>query len=126
MVYFCAMDSRYPTLKEVSVYLQTFKAKMAVWGVLFRDDRGKNTMALLELGLTPAGRKAVLMSLVPEDYYKGPRKEMLGQDMWEFGRTVNAQEVYIKISEGLESAQVLCISFHPAERPMVYPLKNSK
>lgn len=49
MVYFCAMDSRRPTLKEVSVYLQAFKAKMAV--VLFRDDRGKNTKALLELGL---------------------------------------------------------------------------
>lgn len=115
-------------MKEVSVYLQAFKAKMAVWGVLFRDDRGKNTMALLELGLTPAGRRAVLMSLVPEDYYNGPKKEVLhgGHDMWEFGRTVNAQEVYIKISEGLDSDQVLCISFHPAERPMVYPLKSSK
>jgi hypothetical protein len=122
------MDVRHPTLKYVSAYLQAFKAKMAVWGVLFRDDRGKNTMALLELGLTPAGRKEVLMSLVPEDYCKGPRKEVLygGQDMWEFGRTVQNQEVYIKITEGLEGAQVLCISFHPAERPMVYPLKSSK
>jgi hypothetical protein len=122
------MDTRHPTLKEVSAYLQAFKAKMAVWGVVFRDDRGKNTLALLELGLTPADRKAVLMSLVPEDYYKGPRNEMLygGQDMWEFGRTITTQEVYIKISEGFEGAQVLCISFHPAERPMLYPLKISK
>lgn len=120
------MNTRHPTLMEVSAYLQAFKAKMAVWGVLFRDDRGKNMLALLEMGLTPSDRKAVLMSLVPEDYYKGPRKEMLGQDMWEFGRTITSQEVYIKISEGFEGAQVLCISFHPAERPMLYPLKNSK
>lgn len=38
---------------EVSTFLKDFKEKMKIWDVLFRDERGKNTQALVDLeGLT--------------------------------------------------------------------------
>jgi hypothetical protein len=45
-------------------------------------------------------------------------------EMWVFGKWLNKIEVYIKITLGSEKDPVICISFHPAEHPMNYPLKK--
>ena len=45
-------------------------------------------------------------------------------EMWVFGKDVKGQEVYIKITLGLPNSSTICISFHIAEHPMTYPLKN--
>jgi hypothetical protein len=34
------------TAQEIQSFLQDFKAKLGVWGVVFRDNRGKNAKAL--------------------------------------------------------------------------------
>lgn len=114
------------TSEEVHLFLQDFKVKLGVWGVVFRDDRGKNAQALLNLEITPVFREKILKELQVTDYYEGPKKENLygGADMWVFGKTIKGQEVYIKITLGFSGAQVICISFHVAEHSMVYPLKN--
>jgi hypothetical protein len=39
-------------------------------------------------------------------------------------KNLQGVEVYIKISKGLENKPADCMSFHPAEFPMTYPLKN--
>jgi len=57
--------------------LQDFKAKLGVWGVVFRDDRGKNVQALLDLDITPIFREKILQELVAGDYHEGPLKETL-------------------------------------------------
>jgi hypothetical protein len=44
--------------------------------------------------------------------------------MWEFGKQVNDEEVYIKITLGRTSSSAICISFHIAERPIQYPFKE--
>lgn len=49
--------------KEVGAFLQDFKEKMKLRDVLFRDDRGKNAKALLDLELRPIDRKTVLETL---------------------------------------------------------------
>ena len=36
---------------------------MKIWDVVFRDDRGKNTQALLDLELRPIDRKKILENL---------------------------------------------------------------
>lgn len=41
------------TEAEVALFLSTFKEKMKFWDVLFRDDRGKNVQALIDLELRP-------------------------------------------------------------------------
>lgn len=119
---------------EVKQFLDNFKAKLSVWGVFFRDDRGKNTQALLDLDITPAYRETVLKHLQPEDYAEGPLEEKLwgGAPMWVFGVELAGkekgrqimQEVYIKITMGAAGAKTICISFHLAERKMNYPLKS--
>lgn len=110
---------------EVASFLQDFKEKMKFWDVLFRDDRGKNTQALVDLELRPIDRKAILESLETKDYSEGPHNEKLyrGADMWVFGKLVNKKAVYIKITMGAMGTSVICISFHLAQHKMNYPLK---
>lgn len=111
--------------EEVNLYLKEFKTKMKIWDVLFRDDRGKNAQALIDLELRPFERKLVLESLETVDYCEGPIVEALhgGADMWVFGKMVKNKEVYIKISMGIAGCSTICISFHLAEYEMNYPLK---
>jgi len=111
--------------KEVAAFLKDFKDKMKFWDVLFRDDRGKNAQALVELEIRPVERKAILEALDSKDYSEGPLKENLygGADMWVFGKTVKKKEMYIKITMGAMGSSVICISFHLAEYKMNYPLK---
>ena len=110
---------------EVAAFLKDFKEKMKFWDVLFRDERGKNAQALVELELRPIDRKKTLETLHVNDYSEGPLEEKLygGTDMWVFGTIVKKKEVYIKITLGAMGSSVICISFHIAEHKMNYPLK---
>lgn len=113
------------TEAQVTSFLKDFKEKMKFWDVLFRDERGKNAQALIDLELRPIERKNILEALESEDYSEGPLEEKLygGADMWVFGKTVKTKEVYIKITMGIRGSSVICISFHLAEHTMNYPLK---
>jgi len=113
------------TEAEVASFLKDFKEKMKFWDVLFRDDRGKNAQALVELELRPIDRKTILEALQTKDYSEGPLEEKLygWADMWVFGKTVKKKEVYIKITLGAMGRSVICISFHLAQHKMNYPLK---
>lgn len=113
------------TADEIKSFLQDFKAKLQIWGVIFLDHRGKNVQALLDLDIAPVYREQVLRELQVADYHEGPKRDTLsgGADMWIFGKIIKGQEVYIKITLGFAGAQVICISFHIAEHPMK-PLKN--
>jgi hypothetical protein len=111
---------------EVELFLKEFKEKMRFWDVLFRDERGKNTQALVDLELRPIERKTALEQLESIDFSEGPLEEKLygGADMWVFGKTIKKKNVYVKITLGAFGASVICISFHLAEYPMNYPLKS--
>lgn len=113
------------TETKVASFLKDFKEKMKFWDVLFRDDRGKNAQALVEIELRPIERKAILEALETKDYSEGPIEEKLygGADMWVFGKTIKKKEVYIKITMGAMNSGVICISFHLAQHKMIYPLK---
>lgn len=111
--------------ETVASFLKDFKEKMTIWDVIFRDDRGKNAQALLDLELRPYDRKAILEMLEPKDYSEWPLEEKLygGASMWVFGKTIKKKEVYIKITLGAMGSSVICISFHLALHKMHYPLK---
>jgi hypothetical protein len=110
---------------EVATFLNDFKEKMKFWDVLFRDDRGKNNQALVDLEIRPIERKAILNAIETRDYSEGPLEEKMygGADMWVFGKTIKKKEVYIKITIGPMGSSVICISFHLAQHKMNYPLK---
>ena len=43
------------TKEEVQSFLEQFHAKLKVFGIIYRDDRGKNQKALEELEIVPFG-----------------------------------------------------------------------
>ena len=110
---------------EVKAFMEDFKIKMKMWGILIRDDRGKNTQTLIDLEISRKDRNDLLLALEVKDYCEGPLKEILykGADMWVFGKMIKGTEVYIKITLGIMGSNVICISFHVAEHAMHYPLK---
>ena len=114
--------------EDVQKFLDCFLAKLKVFGILYRDDRGKNQKALEELEIIPSYRKVVIENLRPEDYVEGPLIDELNKigEMWVFGKDVKEREVYIKIMLGMVNSQTICISFHVSENPSIYPFKEEK
>ena len=113
------------TKEDVQKFLDQFHSKMKVFGIIYRDDRGKNQKTLEELEIVPVFRKVIIENLTVEDYVEGPVVDTLYKigDMWVFGKDVKEREVYIKIQISELSGQTICISFHLAESPMKYPFK---
>lgn len=113
------------TKDEVEQFLSRFHAKMKIFGIVFREDRTKNVEALAALDNVRNIRTTVIKNLRTEDYVQGPVDDMLNKlgEMWVFGKDLRGQEFYIKIMLGGENCQTICISFHPAERPLKYPFK---
>jgi hypothetical protein len=112
--------------QEVEQFLRTLKEKIRCLEIRFRP-RGKNLQALADLDITANNRLEYIMNLKAEDYYAGPKNDTYDTalpDYYEFGIRIKGIEVYIKISSGLTNKPVDCMSFHPAEFPMTYPLKN--
>lgn len=112
--------------EDVRLFLETFKVKAQVFGIIFRDDRNKNRDTLLALGISPLQREQIVRSLVQDDYVQGPLDDILNgsEEMWVFGKLLKGHEVYIKISLGRDNDRAVCISFHIAEYPLTYPYKT--
>jgi hypothetical protein len=114
------------TREEVEKFLNSFHTKLQIFEIRFISRR-KNAQALLDLEITPVFRESVIKNIDAEDYSEGPlivdTLDKLG-DMWVFGKDVKGHEVYIKISLGQQDDKTICISFHKAEHPMTYPLKE--
>ena len=60
------------TIEEVQKFLNQFHEKMKIFGIIYRDDRGKNQKTLEELEIVPSYRRVVIENLVVEDYVQGP------------------------------------------------------
>lgn len=114
------------SINEIEGFLRDFKIKLGFWGLLIRSDRDKNfeTMKALEFSINDVKNELGELELV--NFSDGPIKDKLygNADMWVFGKFIQGKEVYIKITLGHPSAQVLCISFHFAEHLLNYPYKN--
>jgi hypothetical protein len=116
------------TRDEVFDFLRDFKVKMDIFRIIFRDDRKKNSQALLDLDITKEKRKEIIKELNLADFSQGPLDdELYGiASMWVFGKTYRGHEIFIKISMGRINQEVICISFHTSEHPMAYPFKDEK
>lgn len=115
------------TKAEVEQFLKELKEKIRFFEISFRP-RGKNLQGLADLDITAIKRLECIMNLKAADYYAGPKNDTYNTtlpDYYEFGIQLKGVEVYIKISKGLENKPADCMSFHTAEFPMTYPLKNA-
>ncbi len=116
------------TKDEVATFLHRLQTKIGIYGIVYLDNRPKNAQILAALEILPYERDEVVKSLEVKDYSEGPLDEtqLGGETMWVFGKRVKSEEIYIKITLGIPSNSVICISFHIAEHPMSYPFKRSK
>lgn len=94
---------------------------------MFIDNRDKNLKSLLALEISSLRREEIIAGLCARDYSEGPLPDTLHHisDMWVFGKKVNKQEIYIKISMGRPDNKTICISFHIAEKSMKFPFKTT-
>jgi hypothetical protein len=110
--------------RDVESFLNEFKVKMKVFGIVYMRDREKNLQTQLDLELREFEKDKYVCELTVEDFYKGPTQDYNGgDDFWEFGKMIKKKEVYIKITMGIGNKPVICISFHFPERPIKYPFK---
>jgi len=85
-------------------------------------------MGLSELGLTREIRNNIIFDLTYENYCDGPINDRdKPGSLWIFGKHYNGELIYIKIKivavENIK--EVVCISFHRAEREMNFPFKGN-
>jgi hypothetical protein len=89
--------------------------------------RQENLDTLAKLGITRKHAKSLVLGLKPEDCVSGPDPDRNnpGRELWVFGLGISGVEVYVKLQIVLTPAQCVCVSFHEADRPMHYPLRES-
>jgi len=112
--------------ERVNAFIHKMRTKTKVFGIIYEDDRPKNTQTLMSLEITPKDRDDIVLRIRVEDYSEGPIPEAFfggDSEMYVFGKMVKDHEIYIKITLGRSNNQVICISFHIAEHPMEYPFK---
>ncbi len=120
-----------PTKDEIEAFLKEFSN---CWdGTVVNRQDPRNDKTLDKLGLTPVQRAKEVRKLGFRDYFRGPspdHKEPT-HELWEFGRMIDDEEVYIKIKVYISDSgkkYAKCISCHfPDEgKPLTYPYKKSK
>lgn len=113
------------TQEEAAAFLKAFFEKKNIFGIVYLDNRPKNTQTLIDLDLSSNARGELIDQLKDTDYSEGPNKDNVyhGADMWVFGKVYKRREIYIKITMGVQNSSTLCVSFHLAEHPMSYPYK---
>ena len=122
------------TYDEVKVFLDEFKAKASVFGIVYNMDKEENLQTLLDLELFGSKRDSYILDLRPEDYYQGPDENDYDNKegpVWMFGIAIKKKgkrgkvPIYIKIYiTKTEGSPNYCISFHTAKFPMTFPYKS--
>lgn len=110
----------------VKSFLQKLKQIIKIWGIIFTNRPKNSIQNLADLSITAKMREEIILNLEIEDYSEGPLEETQqgGNEMWIFGKIVKAQQIYIKLTISKITDQAICISFHKAEFPMDFPLKD--
>jgi hypothetical protein len=111
---------------QVALFLKLLKTCAACD---FRLERRPENMATLaRLGMTIWDARDRILALKPKDYVNGPtpRDSNPSQESWVFGINLQGASVYVKVSIRLEPARCVCVSFHEAAYPMVFPYGEDK
>jgi len=112
------------TKDAVRAFLREFKSLIKSRDFHALDYRYENDQGLIDLFITKKIRKQELKLLNVLNYSSGPYPDHdQPGNIWVFGKEVRGTEVYLKlkISERPYGNKAICISFHPAERPLIYP-----
>lgn len=120
------------TREQVAQFLRDFKAALTLGHVrwLRRSDQTKAHLSGLEITRNQA--VDYLLGLTPDNYSKGPEPDDFDskRDVWFFGSDVEGTEAYIKLALQPDQRRRTVVhaviwSFHAAEYPVKYPLRES-
>lgn len=121
------------TKEEIEAFLNEFKEKAKVFGIVYNEDKGENRQTLFDLELFGSKRDQYIMNLRVEDYYQGPGENDYDEEegsVWMFGIGIKKRgrgkriPIYIKIFiTKTKGASNYCISFHVAKFEMLFPYK---
>jgi len=112
-------------IEQVRQFLNAFKTKARIFGIVYRDDRHENEYALAELEISHLDRDKIILGLKAEDFSETIKDTLnKGTDLWVFGKVYKKREIYIKITLGRQSNSPVCISFHPAKTRIKYQFKK--
>ena len=118
------------TRQGVAQFLNEFGAAITL-GFEKWLPRSEDRQHLIDLNLTQNQALEVIKQLTPENYSKGPEPDDTRPErsIWVFGADINGVEAYIKLAlqEHPPKSIVygLIWSFHKADFPMTYPLRQS-
>lgn len=115
------------TRNEVKAFLDRFKTSVE-FGYCQFHPRPRFEQDLIDLNLTRRQALNVILSLSVMNYSSGPTPDNTDEskDVWIFGCICEETEVYIKLRliEAEPFDRGLIWSFHKAEYPLKYPLKE--
>lgn len=120
-----------PDANDIAEFLSAVKLAIGYERCLFRG-RPRTEQDLLELNLTRKLALAELYRLTPANYSSGPRPDDtdLSKEVWIFGLDLEGVEVYVKLrlnpTKPSEMPRATVWSFHRADRPMRYPLRENR
>jgi hypothetical protein len=114
--------------EEISLFLKEFKKVVKKRGIDFIP-RQEFIETLILFGITRRNCEEEILCLSVDDYCQGPDddRDRPGK-VWVFGRHIEGREVYIKLKLAMVGKETIakCLSFHPAEFPLCFPLRPKK
>ena len=119
------MASRREAVEFLSAFKMTIQMGQCLW-----KGQPKTEQGLIDLSLTRVDALSTINGLTAENYHSGPAPDDTDPSkmVWVFGCQCDCTEVYVKLRltedpKGRAVTRGLIWSFHPAERPLTYPLK---
>jgi len=113
-----------PDKDAVNKFLGNFKRLFGKRGLNILWSRNKNKETITKLGFTRLDVIDEILKLTHIDYIDGPKTDIDNNfpgKIWEFGKIINCEEIYIKLK--INNDEPFCFSFHFPEKKMVYPFK---
>ncbi len=122
-----------PSRQEVAQFLREFKAAVSL-GYIRWLPRVEDRQHLIDLNITQTMALDLIQALTPDNYSKGPDPDDTNPDreVWIFGCEVTGGvEAYIKLALQPHTRKKnvtwgLIWSFHKADYPLSYPLKENQ
>ncbi|MFC1958458.1 hypothetical protein ACFLV6_00840 [Chloroflexota bacterium] len=124
IIYNASMEGSQPW--QITLFLAQFKDY--VQNQFIFSDRHSSIDTITNLGITIKQAKDAILGLTYGDYYRGPFPHDSPRDgeYWEFGKSIQGEEVFIKLKTITEFRIAICLSFHPPEVSLEYPHKIKK
>lgn len=112
-------------VSQVKLFIMQFKSFAKKDGISTIQLNKKTSSYLREIGWPNSYMlDYILDNLCEDNYYRGPSDHHFIDNtrVMEFGIDLDGQELYVKIS--ITENDGACMSFHPCESEMKYPLRK--